>query len=242
LNPDFLCDTLALSMKYRVANPQNGLFRSWRNGVAIFFVATLASTSTALAIPYTERQLEALAERIGRTFWVTTVNNRTPSFRSAPASNAPVFRVQPNDSFEITDLVGRKSEQPFYKVKFASGKDGYISPDSFHEELNLTILSVDPQADEKKKTAAAGEDEKKRLEWIQAQPWSQAVKQAAIQRRPVPGMKTGEVNKILGKPTRVTRIQAPQRFGEEHWFYADGSVLIFQNGLLIRIEPKEKKD
>jgi hypothetical protein len=46
----------------------------------------------------------------------------------------------------------------------------------------------------------------------------------------------------LCKPTRVTRIQAPQRFGEEHWFYADGSVLIFQNGLLIRIEPKEKKD
>jgi hypothetical protein len=223
-----------------VANRRKGFLLG--NSIAIFLVACLAPIPTAFALPYSERQLDALAERVGRTYWVVSVNNRTPSFQSAAATKASSFRAEPNESFEITELVGRKSAQPFYKVKFASGKDGYISPDSFHEELNLTILSVDPQADEKKKAAAAAEDEKKRIEWIQAQPWSQAVKQAAIQRRPVPGMKTGEVNKILGKPTRVTKIQAPQRFGEEHWFYADGSVLIFQNGLLIRIEPKEKKD
>jgi hypothetical protein len=229
-------------MRCGVANRQNSSSRFCRNARVIFLVACFASISTAFALPYSERQLDALAERVGRTYWVVSVNNRTPSFLSAVATKASSFRVEPNESFEITELVGRKTDHPYYKVKFASGKEGYISPDSFHEELNLTILSVDPQADEKKKAAAAGEDEKKRLEWIQAQPWSQAVKQAAIQRRPVPGMKTGEVNKILGKPTRVTKIQAPQRFGEEHWFYPDGSVVIFQNGLLIRIEPKEKKD
>ena len=229
-------------MRCDVANRQNSSSRFCRNARVIFLLACFASISTAFASSYSERQLDALAERVGRTYWVASVNNRTPSFLSAVATKASSFRVEPNESFEITELVGRKTDHPYYKVKFASGKEGYISPDSFHEELNLTILSVDPQADEKKKAAAAGEDEKKRLEWIQAQPWSQAVKEAAIQRRPVPGMKTGEVNKILGKPTRVTKIQAPQRFGEEHWFYPDGSVVIFQNGLLIRIEPKEKKD
>lgn len=209
----------------------------------IFLVACFASISMALASPhYTDKQLDAFEARVGRIFWVVSVNDRTPAFLSAAAPNASTFRVPPNESFEITELVGRKNKNPYYKVKFASGKEGYILPEAFQEELNSTILTVDPQADEKKKAAAAGEDEKKRLEWIQAQPWSQAVKQAAIQRRPVPGMKTGEVNKILGKPTRVTKIQAPQRIGEEHWFYPDGSVVIFQNGLLIRIEPKEKKD
>ncbi len=152
----------------------------------IFLLACFASISTAFASSYSERQLDALAERVGRTYWVASVNNRTPSFLSAVATKASSFRVEPNESFEITELVGRKTDHPYYKVKFAS--------------------------------------------------------EAAIQRRPVPGMKTGEVNKILGKPTRVTKIQAPQRFGEEHWFYPDGSVVIFQNGLLIRIEPKEKKD
>jgi hypothetical protein len=229
-------------MRRDVANRRKAFFRLLGNSIAIFLVVSFAPISTSFASSYSERQLDSLAERVGRTYWVVSVNNQTPSFQSAAATKASSFRAEPNESFEITELVGRKTDHPYYKVKFASGKEGYISPDSFHEELNLTILSVDPQADEKKKAAAAGEDEKKRLEWIQAQPWSQAVKQAAIQRRPVPGMKTGEVTKILGKPTRVSKIQAPQRFGEEHWFYADGSVVIFQNGLLIRIEPKEKKD
>ena len=205
-------------------------------------VAFLASTSMALASGrYTEKQLDAFATRVGRTFWVVSANDRTPSFLSAAAQKAPSFRAQPNESFEITELVGRRAQDPYYKVKFSSGKDGYIPPETFQEELNLTILSVDPQADEKKKAAAGAEEDKKRVEWIHAQPWSQAVKEAAIQRRPVAGMNTGEVKKVLGEPTRVTKVHAPQRFAEEHWFYADGSVLVFQNKLLTRVEPKEKK-
>ena len=189
---------------------------------------------------YTEKQLDAFAARVGRTFWVVSANNRTPSFLSAAAQNAPSFHPQANESFEITELVGRQAT-PYYKVKFTSGKDGYILPEAFQEELNLTILTMDPQADEKRKAAAGAEEDKKRVEWIRAQPWSQAVKEAAIQRRPVAGMNTGEVKKILGNPTRVTKVHAPQRFAEEHWFYADGSVLVFQNKLLTRVEPKEKK-
>ena len=210
------------------------------NGIAIFFVVSFASISTSFASAYSERQLDALAERVGRTYWVVSVNNRTPSFLSAAATKASSFHPEPNESFEISELVGRKTDHPYYKVKFASGKEGYISPDSFHEGLNLTILSVDPQADAKKKAAAAAEEEKKRVAWIQAQPWSPAVKEAALQGRAVPGMNTNEVKKLLGNPNRKTQIKAPQRSAEEHWFYSNGSVLIFRNGLLTRIEAKEK--
>ena len=203
----------------------------------------LLSTSIAIASQrYTEKQLDAFAARVGRTFWITSVDNRTPAFLSAAARNAPSFHPQPNESFEITELVGRQAENPYYKVKLSSGKDGYIVPESFQEELNLTILSIDPQADKKRKTAAGTEQDKKRVDWIQSQPWSQAVKEAAIQRRPMPGMNTGEVKKVLGEPARVTKVHAPQRFAEEHWLYPDGSVLIFQNKLLARIEPKKKEN
>jgi hypothetical protein len=212
-------------------------------GLAIFLVAFFNPVFPTLASHhYTEKQLDALEARVGRTFWVVSVNNRTPVFLSAATPSASSFTAQANEPFEITELIGRKAKNPYYKVKFVSGKEGYILPEAFHEELNSTIVSVDPQADEKKKASQAAEEDKKRVEWIRAQPWSQAVKESAMQRRPVPGMNTGEVKKILGNPSRVSKIKAPQRFGEEHWFYADGSVLIFQNGLLIRIESKPQKE
>ena len=102
-------------------------------------------------------------------------------------------------------------------------------------------MTLDPQAYEKKKAAEVAEEDKKRVEWIQAQPWSQAVKEAAIRRRAVPGLNTGEVKKVLGNPTRVTKVKGPQRLAEEQWFYPDGTVLIFHNGLLTRVVPKENK-
>src|ERR671923_1775807 len=126
--------------------------------ILVFFV----STSIAIASQrYTEKQLDAFAARVGRTFWITSVDNRTPAFLSAAARNAPSFHPQPNESFEITELVGRQAENPYYKVKFSSGKDGYIVPESFQEELNLTILSIDPQADKKKAAAGAAEDKRR---------------------------------------------------------------------------------
>lgn len=228
-------------MKSKLSILKNRVFYPCKNIIAILLVLCYSPLSTALASQYTEKQLDALATRVGKTYWVTSVNNRTPSFLSAPARNASSFHAQPDESFEITELAGQKTNDPYYKVRFASGKEGYMPPEAFLEEFNLTILTVDPQADEKKKAAEAADADKERVQWIQAQPWSKAVKDAALKRQPVPGMNTGEIKKVVGNPSRVTKIQAPQRFSEEHWFYADGSVLIFQNGLLTRVETKDKK-
>jgi hypothetical protein len=158
---------------------------------------------------------------------------------SAPRANAPSFAAPPDEAFEITELVGQKTDDPFYKIKFASGKEGFIRPDSFLEELNVTILTVDPKADEKRKAAAAAEEERKKAAWIQSQPWSQAVKNAAMKKQVLSGMSTGEVKRILGSPARINKIKGPQNISEEQWFYADGNVLVFQNGLLNRVGRKK---
>ena len=216
-------------------------FRALSSGIVTLFLFVWLAPLCAVSASnhYSEKQLEALAERVGKIYWVVSMNDRTPSFLTTPAPNASSFRAQPNESFEITELTGQKAKNPYYKVKFSSGKEGYIRPDAFHEELNVTILTLDPQADEKKKAALAAQEDKKRVDWIKAQPWSQAVKEAALKRQAVPGMNGGEVKRVVGSPTRVSRVQAPQRVAEEHWIYPDGSVLIFQNGLLTRIEPKD---
>jgi len=145
-------------------------------------------------------------------------------------------------------MVGWKAKNPYYRVKFESGKEGYIKPETFHEELNLTILTVDPQADAKKKAAQVEEDNKQRVAWIEAQPWSETVKQAAINHRAVPGMNVGEVRRVLGSPARVVKgrsgqgAKSPSGIAEERWLYANGTELVFHNGLLIRVESKEKKE
>ncbi len=188
---------------------------------------------------YTPRQLQALAERVGNTYWTASGENHDLAVQSVPAPNASSFRAPVDEAFEITDLVGQKTDAPFYKVKFASGKEGFISPDDFLEELNVTIFTVDLKADEKRKAAAAAEEEKSRAEWIRLQPWSQAVKDAAMKKQVVAGMNTEEVRKVLGNPTRATKMQSPAGNVEEQWFYPDGNVIIFNNGLLNRVQKKE---
>jgi hypothetical protein len=188
---------------------------------------------------YTDKQIDAFAERIGKVFWVTEVNQQTPSFVSSPRTDAAPFQANDNESFEITELVGRKAKDPYYKVKFESGKEAYIRPETFLEAFNATIVTVDPRADERKKEAQATQKEKTRIDWIQTQPWSRAVKEAAIKRQAVPGMNAAEVRMVLGDPARVHKIKGRFNFGEEHWFYADGSIAIFHNGLLNRVERKE---
>jgi hypothetical protein len=138
--------------------------------------------------------------------------------------------------------VGRQEKNPYYKVKFDSGKEAYIQPEAFLEELNLGIASVDPQAIEKKKAAAAAEEEKNRVAWIQAQPWPRNIKEAAIKRQVLPGMNAAEVKKILGNPMRVSRVKTQLNVVEEHWLYADGSTAVFLNGLFNRIEPKRSNE
>jgi len=167
------------------------------------------------------------------------VNNRTPTFLTAPAKSAAAFDTRDNESFEIIELTGQKNKDPYYKVKFDSGQVGFISPAAFLDELNLTILSGDPRATEKKKATEAAEVERKRVEWIRSQPWTPAVKDAAIKRRPLAGHTPGEVKRILGNPVRVTKVMG-QRVPEERWHYPDGSVLIFYNQLLSRVEASAR--
>ena len=219
-----------------------------RHAVLTFLLVSVVSSVTA-ADRYTDKQLEAFATRVGQTFWIASVDNRTPTFLSAPAPNASSFRAPADESFDITEMVGWKARNPYYKVRFDSGKEGYIRPEAFHEEFNLTILTVDPKADEKKKAARAAEENKQRIEWIQAQPWSPAVKEAAINRRPVPGMNRTEVQKVLGDPIHVSKARGAQgakpggqNMADERWFYANGTELVFHNSLLIRVESKEKKE
>jgi hypothetical protein len=209
------------------------------SALVISLLACLIYSSAQADGEYTPRQLEALSERVGKTYWVNSVENRKLVVLSAPKANASSFDAPPYEGFEITELVGQKTRDVFYKVKFESGKEGFIGPDTFLEELNLTILSVDPKANDKRKAAAAAEEEKKRAEWIQSQPWSQAMKNAAMNKQVLSGMSTGEVRKILGNPTRISKIKGPQNITEEQWFYASGNVLVFHNGLLSRVERKQ---
>lgn len=191
---------------------------------------------------YTDKQLEALATRVGKTFWISGANEKAPSFLTEPSPGAATFRPGENDdSFEIAELTGQKIKDPYYKVRFESGKVGYIRPETFHEEFNVKILSYDPLADQKKKAEEQAIEEKKRLEWIKSQPWSPAVKAAAIKKQPTPGLNGAEVKRVLGAPTRVSKIRGTTKAHEERWFYPDGSVLTFHNGLLSSIEKRENK-
>jgi len=192
---------------------------------------------------YTAKQLEALASRVGQTYWCQPVDGKGPSFSAAPAANAKLFRVDAVESFQITSLVGEAAKIPYYKIKRENGQEAYLSPEQFLEALNLTIVTTDPSAEDKRKIAEAAEADKKRVEWIRSQPWSPAIKDAAIKKQPIPGLNTAEIRNVLGQPSRVTKVQVrnPSKVAEERWFYPDGSVLIFQNGLLNRVERQPSK-
>jgi len=213
-----------------------------KTALGISLLASLLVVSITLGSShYTKAQLDALASRVGVVYWITAVNNRTPTFLTAPAKSASAFDARDNDSFEIIELTGQKDKDPYYRVKFDSGQVGFISPAAFLDELNLTILSGDPRATEKKKATEAAEVERKRVEWIRSQPWTPAVKHAAIKRRPLAGHTPGEVKRILGNPVRVTKVTG-QLVPEERWQYPDGSVLIFYNQLLIRMEARAAQE
>jgi hypothetical protein len=207
-----------------------------------FLILIFLLTPAAASNHYTEKQLNALEARVGKMFWISPVEEKLPSFVTSPASNAAAFQASANESFEITELVGRKAKNPYYKVKFESGKEAYIHAQAFHEQFNGTIVTIDPLADEKKALAEKDEEEKARIEWIQSQPWSAAVKESAIKRQAVRGMTVGEVKRVVGDPRRVSRIRGPQHSSEEHWFYPDGTLLIFRNGALNRVETTKKSE
>ena len=214
-----------------------GLLHAALLGLTLLF----APPTVFAADRYTDKQLDALDDRVGKMFWLNPATEKMPSFLTDPTPNAATFQPTPKASFEITELTGRAAKDPYYKVKFDSGKIGYIRPEAFLEEFNATILSVDPQAGEKKLAEEQSAEEKKRLEWISSQPWSPQVKQAAINKQPTPGLNTGEVKRVMGAPRRVTKVRGLSKTSEEHWFYPDGLILIFNNGLLSRIDKSQTK-
>ncbi len=191
---------------------------------------------------YTFRQLEALAERVGHEFWINSPNSPAPLFFTSPTPKAASFRPADNESFEISELAGRTTKNPYYKVKFRSGKIAYLRPETFHEEFNARIVSSDPLAEQKRQAEQSAEDEKQRLAWIKAQPWPPAVKEAAIKKQPTPGLNSGEIKQVMGPPRRVVKVgglvkpRGPTQVHEERWYYADGMVLWFRNDILSRID------
>ena len=190
---------------------------------------------------FTAKQLELLAQRIGGEFWIHAPNGRAAEFLTAPKPGAPTFRPADNQSFEITDVAGKQGTTLYYQVKFQEGKIGYLRPERFHEELNLTIFSADPLAQQKIKAEQQAVDEKQRVEWINAQPWPATLKEAAIKKQPQPGLTTTEVIHVLGQPRRITRpagltkARGPLKLQEERWFYPDGAVLLFKSGILNQV-------
>jgi len=177
---------------------------------------------------------------VGKTYWVKAVDGKGPLFLTAPSEKAATFRGEDNESFEITEVVGRADKNPYFKTKLLSGKEGYIRPDTFLEEFNLTIVTADPHADKKKQADEFAQQEKARVEWIQSQPWLPAIKQASIEKQPVPGLTTSEIKKVLGAPSRVVKTRGPLKVTEERWYYPDGRVLTFHNELLSTIDLAEK--
>ena len=79
----------------------------WLDAVLMVF---LAVTPVYASNHYTDHQLDALATRVGKIYWIVPVKNQTPAFLSNPTANATSFHPQANESFEITELVGRKDK------------------------------------------------------------------------------------------------------------------------------------
>jgi hypothetical protein len=188
---------------------------------------------------YTDKQLEAFETRVGKIYWVRPQDGNMPTFLSTPSSQATTVTPAKIESFEILELYRRANQEPYYKVKFDSGQLAYIRPEQFYEQFNLTITSIDPLANEKRRAEEESKAEKERVEWINSQPWSQQVKQAAVNKQATPGLNTAEVKRILGEPRRITKVRGvTKNTAEEQWFYPDGTVLIFNSGLLSRVEHR----
>jgi len=212
--------------------------RNLLSAAVICMLCFLASANALAAGQYTDKQLEAFETRVGKIYWVRSQDGKLPAFLTTPSSEAARFTPAQNESFEVLELYGRANKEPYYKVKFDSGKLAYIRPEEFHEQFNLTITSIDPLANERRHAEEQSKAEKERVEWINSQPWSSQVKQAAVNKQPTPGLNTAEVKRILGEPRRITKLRGDTKNAEEQWFYPDGTVLIFSNGLLSRTERR----
>ena len=207
---------------------------------AIFFLTTGFASSR-----FTEKQLEALGKYVGKSYWVVAEEGKKPLFLSAPSPAAPSFLPAAKESFQITEMLEGSNQRPyyFYKVKFDSGREGYIDVDSFLEEINSTFATQDPDRGQKTKAAKEAQDEQKREAWIRAQSWPEHVKEAVLKRKAVLGMRVQEAREALGKPARVVKVKnvSPLLGQLEQWIYDNGPVLTFTNGLVTRIQTAGEK-
>ena len=221
------------------------LFQARLQGLFLFFSALFYLTTGFASSRFTERQLEALKKYAGKTYWVAAEDGKVPSFLSAPSPSATAFLPAMKESFQITEIVEGSTQRPYYyyKVRFDAGREGYIDVDSFLEQLNLTLLTVDPDRGQKAKAAKEAQEGSKREAWIRAQPWPEQVKEAVRKRQAVLGMNTSEARAALGKPNRIVKIKDanPLMGQQEQWVYQNGPVLTFTNWVVTRIQPTEDK-
>lgn len=214
-----------------------------KTSVAIAIIPLLfpAYLATGFASSHlTEKQLAALAKHVGKTYWIVAEGSRRVVFSSAPSPSASSFRAGVKESFQITEMVSGSTQRPYYRVRFAFGKEGFISVDSFLEEFNSALVTQDPDRQPRRKSA---KEESRREAWIRAQPWPQHVKEAALKRQAVLGMNMTETKVALGKPTRVVKLKHTNALmGEqEQWIYKSGPVLTFTNGVITRMQTAEAR-
>lgn len=209
---------------------------------AIIALLLLAAPHNLFAEPrYTEKQLEHFSSYIGKTYWVTTEKNQQPTFYTAPKTNAQTFQPAAKEGFEVKEVVEKTSDKPFYRVAFESGKEGFIPVTAFMERINGSFTAIDPDRDDKTKTAKEIADEEKRRDWIRQQKWPQHVKDAALKKQPVIGMSKKEATAVLGKPKNVVQLKTGNSgtalMGkQEQWIYDNGPVITFNNGVIVRIQ------
>ena len=141
-------------------------------------------------------------------------------------------------------MVGISNQRPYYRANFDSGREGYITVDSFLEELNLTLLTQDPDMGQKRRSAKEAEEESKREAWIRAQSWPEHVKDAALKRKAILGMNMNEAKVALGKPARKVKLKNNNALmgQQEQWLYENGIVLTFTNGMITRMQTKDSKN
>ncbi len=221
------------------------LFQGRLQGLFLFFSALFCLTTGFASSRFTEKQLEALKKYVGKTYWVAAEEGKVPSFLSAPSPSATSFLPEAKESFQITEMVEGSTQRAYYyyKVRLDAGREGYIDVDSFLEQLNSTLLTVDPDRGQKIKAAKEVQEESKREARIRAQPWPEQIKEAVRKRQAVLGMNGSEARAALGKPNRVVQISGanPLMGQQEQWIYQNGPVLTLTNGVVTRIQNAEEK-
>jgi len=211
----------------------------------LFLLITFLIPSITFGAPrYTEKQIEAMQRYVGKTYWIAADSERELLFLSAPSPASASSPAKARESFLVTEMVRGPTESLYYyEARFASGREGYISVDTFLEELNSTVVAQDPDSGRRKKATQEAETENKREAWIRAQPWPDTVKEAALKKQAILGMNVGEVKVALGKPSRVIKLKSAGRLSgrQEQWVYPGGNVLTFTNGVLTLIQRLDAK-